>query len=71
MRTVILALNFGTDNNACYMNSALLAELWACYMDDSFVWADTGMWRTSLLRLFGQTADHQFLIDMDCLGPLL
>lgn len=63
MRSAILALSLGIASNVCYMNSALLAELWACCMDDTFDWQDTGLWQASLLRMFAQTSIQQLVID--------
>ena len=70
MRQAILALSLGNGSNVCYMNSALLAELWACCMDDTFVWHAMGPWKDPLIRLLAQPNLHQLLPDELCLGPL-
>ena len=50
MREAILALSLGNGSNLCYMNAALLAELWACCMPDTFVWHEVGEWKDPLIR---------------------
>ena len=71
MRQAILTLSLGNVSNACYMNSALLAELWACCMDDTFVWHEVGHWKDPLIRLLANSNTHQMLQDEHCLGQLL
>ena len=71
MKQAILALSLGNVRNVCYMNSALIAELWACCVDDTFVWYDVGLWKDLLIRLLAQSNTHQLLPDEHCLGHLL
>ena len=71
MRKAILALSLGNGSNLCYMNAALLAELWACCMTDTFVWHAVGEWKEPLLRLLSCSNQHQILTDHGCLGQLL
>ena len=71
MRKAILALSLGNGSNLCYMNAALLAELWACCMTDTFVWYAVGEWKEPLLRLLSCSNQHQVLTDHGCLGQLL
>ena len=71
MRQAILALSLGNVSNACYMDSALLAELWACCMDDTFAWHEVGHWKDPLIRLLANSNTHQMLQDEHCLGQLL
>ena len=71
MRQAILALSLGNVSNACYMNSALLAELWACCMDDTFAWPEVGPWKEPLIRLLANSNTHQILQDEHCLDQFL
>ena len=71
MRKAILALSLGNGSNLCYMNAALLAELWACCMTDTFVWHAVGEWKEPLLRLLSCSNQHQVLTDLGCLSQLL
>ena len=71
MKQAILALSLGNVSNACYMNSALLAELWACCMDDMFTWPEVGPWKEPLVRLLANSNTHQMLQDEHCLGQFL
>ena len=52
MRKAILALSLGNGSNICYMNAALLAELWACCMNDTFVWHKVGAWKDPLIGIY-------------------
>ena len=71
MRKAILAFSLGNGSNICYMNAALLAELWACCMNDAFVWHEVGAWKDPLIRLLSCSNQYQVLIDTNCLGNLL
>lgn len=71
MRSALLALTLGNDSNDCYLNSVLLAELWACCMDNTFDWLATGMWMQPLQHLLTQGATMQLLTATACLGRLL
>ena len=55
MRTLLLELSLGNDANDCFMISALLGELWACCMDNTFSWA----WGTQHdVAVFGLASAH-------------
>ena len=71
MRKAILALSLGNGSNICYMNAALLAELWACCMNDTFVWREVGAWKDPLIRLLSSSNQHRVLTETSCLGHLL
>ena len=71
MRKAILALSLGNGSNICYMNAALLAELWACCMNDTFVWHKVGAWKDPLIRLLASSDQHWVLTETSCLGHLL
>ena len=53
------------------MNAAMLAELWACCMIDTFVWHAVGEWKEPLFRLLSCSNQHQVLTDTGCLGQFL
>ena len=71
LRTSLLDLCLGNEANDCFMNTVLLAELWACCMDRSFSWGLTGDWMQPLLRMLDRGPSTQWITDPDCLGPLL
>ena len=71
MRTLILELSLGNDANDCFMNTALLGELWACCMDNTFSWELLGTWQPKLIQLLERGPNTQWLTDSGCLGSLL
>ena len=71
MRTLLLQLSLGNDANDCFMNTALLGELWACCMDNTFSWELLGTWQQPVLQLLDRGPNTQWLTDSSCLGLLL
>ena len=71
MRTLIFELSLGNDANDCFMNTALLGELWACCMDNTFSWELLGTWQPKLIQLLERGSNLQWLTDSGCLGSLL
>lgn len=71
LRTTLLQLCLGNEANACYLNTVLMAELWARCMDSHFSRKDTGDWLRPLHRLLSQRSSTQRIVDPDCLGHLL
>ena len=71
MRTLLLELSLGNDANDCFMNTAMIGELWACCMDNTFSWELLGTWQQPLIRLLDRGPSTQWLTDSGCLGSLL
>ena len=71
MRSALLELCLGNDSNDCFMNTVLIAELWACCMDNTFSWGLTGTWKQPLQQMLTRGPHTQWLTDSDCLGSLL
>ena len=71
IRQAILALSLENGSNVYYINAELLAELWACCINDTFVWHAVGHWKDPLIRLLSCSNHHQLLPEASCLGHLL
>ena len=71
MRTMLLEMSLGNDANDCFMITALIGELWACCMDNTFSWEMFGTWKEPLIRLLDRGPSSLWLTDPSCLGTLL
>ena len=71
MRTLLLEMSLGNEANDCFMNTALIGELWACCMDNTFSWDMLGTWKEPLIRLLDRGPNSLGLSDPSSLGTLL
>ena len=56
-------MSLGNDANDCFMNTALIGELWPCCMDNTFSWEMLGTWEEPLIRLLDRGPRSLWLTD--------